>query len=116
LARVDLNGGEIELLAEDIHISSWAVSPDGRYVAYLEIIRSDPWACLHRLCVVTVDGTDMRVLDPEVMEDYGVSISWSADSTKIAYCPNHGVAVVELDDPVPRVLILCALLYSMDRA
>jgi dipeptidyl aminopeptidase/acylaminoacyl peptidase len=93
LVRVEVATGEITTLAEEANTWGWAVSPDGRWVAFAPFAGRDVGSISggNDLCVVPATGGERRVLAPYVRMNYGIAFSWSPDSSTLAYWDNGNV-------------------------
>lgn len=105
LARVEVATGEAIPLATDVQTGGWAVSPDGKYVAFTRLagVPVGTQTVVFDLCIVPIAGGQVQVLAPKTVMRYGIAFSWSPDSAMIAYWNNGEVCVVSLDGE-PRVL------------
>jgi dipeptidyl aminopeptidase/acylaminoacyl peptidase len=98
LVRVELATGAITTLAEEANTWGWAVSPDGRWVAFTRFAGRDVGSISsgHDLCLVSATGDQVRVLAPYVRMCYGLSFSWAPDALALAYWDNGEVFVTDL--------------------
>jgi len=106
LARVDLASGAVAPLA-DTRTRSWAVSPDGKFVAFARFMGGDPATAgaLFDLCVCPCSGGEVTVLVEHLAAWwFGPAFSWSPDSSMIAYRAGGAVSVVSLTGEGPRTL------------
>jgi dipeptidyl aminopeptidase/acylaminoacyl peptidase len=80
-----------------------ALSPDGRYIAFT----GSPWFGPRVLYVMHSDGTDLRQLTEESNFDVERGISWSPDSTAIAYSfgyPSGKIHLIDVDGTNDRII------------
>jgi dipeptidyl aminopeptidase/acylaminoacyl peptidase len=87
LAAVDVHSGAVRRLASDWSLSGWEVAPDGHAVAVLrdtgfDQTRQQSYFDLVVLCLSTGEATTIAT---RIAQEYGVGISWSPDSTQLAY-------------------------------
>ena len=94
LVQYDTQTDEVVNIFTDIPMRDFDLSPDGNWVVATTVV-GDEDAARHQLlhqCLVSSTGIDgnhqaiqARVLVPPYRESYGISTSWSPDSTRIAY-------------------------------
>ena len=86
LAVVHVTDGSVRSVARDVRPFWWAVSPDGRRVAYLTLAGTigDRVPVFH-LAVVNLQTGHQQVLDSAVMQEWGDAVRWSPDSRHLAY-------------------------------
>ncbi len=70
-----------ELIAELFSANSFALSPDGEQIAFAGGITSDAQG----LMVMNADGSNLRLLNPNLSGRYRPSLVWSPDSRTIAF-------------------------------
>ncbi|MFC1713811.1 prolyl oligopeptidase family serine peptidase, partial [Candidatus Poribacteria bacterium] len=92
IAVITMATGKTRRLTSELRPLGFDVSPDGKYVASLSFAGMEsPKAQqpLYDLYLVPLQGEPPRRLAQDVRQDYGVSISWSPDSSYLAY-RTHG--------------------------
>lgn len=87
LAFVEVETGQVRHLTEEVYTYGWALSPDGKTVAYLQFAGLTPHTglILWDLRVISLDGGESATLVREIPQMSGVSFSWSPDGTYLAY-------------------------------
>jgi dipeptidyl aminopeptidase/acylaminoacyl peptidase len=106
LTRIDIATGETCLLVDTL-TRDWAVSPDGRWVAFSRFLGGDPATAgaLFGLCVVPVTGGDVRVVAERLATWwFGPAFSWSPNSSLLAYRGDGVISVISLDGAAPHTL------------
>lgn len=79
LGLIEVATGEVCRLIKGIHFSDFAVAPDGKKVAVLDMLGGMIW-------VASLDGSGNHcVAEGVICHGYGMSLSWSPDSRYIAY-------------------------------
>ncbi len=112
LAVVDVRTGNVQHLAENWRIIGWKMAPDGNAVAVLRYteMESRLQQFYFTLMVLPLDGGAPRLLARRIPQAYGVSLSWSPDSSSLAYTTQErgatsGLFVVAADGSTePRAL------------
>ncbi len=87
LVSVDVDSGEVSLLAEDWLFRCWRPSPDGRHVACLRLVEHDDVSGRNMcdLMVIGVgDGKTVCVAEG-IGQSYTTAFSWSPDGTRLCY-------------------------------
>ena len=104
LACVDIASGRATPLAE-VTTTQWAVSPDGQRVAFMDY-RGETAGHRFDLCVVPCRGGEVTVLaEGLVTWLHGPALSWSPDSSMIAYRVSGAVSVAFPDSGETRRLL-----------
>lgn len=87
LALIDVNTGEMRLLAENWVFRHWRIAPDGRAAATLRMADRDDLRGknLCDLVVLSVDGSAVNTVSRGIGQNYCTGFSWSPDSSRIAY-------------------------------
>jgi dipeptidyl aminopeptidase/acylaminoacyl peptidase len=88
LALIDVATGQAHRLARRVKMVGFWVSPDGSHAAYTVLqddIRENTQEVLFDIRVVPLAGGTPRVLAARQPLTYGVSVSWSPDSKRLAY-------------------------------
>jgi len=98
LVRMEVATGEITTLAQEANTWGWAVSPDGRWVAFTPFAGRDVGRIGggNDLCLVPATGGEVSVLARYVRMNYGLSFSWAPDGAALAYWDNGEVFVTDL--------------------
>lgn len=94
LALVDLRAGSVQRLVEHAAIRAYALSPDGKYLAYtvLKGWEENSQQPSFDLIVREVGGGASRTLAKDLRIAYGIEWSWSPDSRSIAVISSGGLA------------------------
>jgi dienelactone hydrolase len=87
LAAVDVHSSAVRRLASDWSLSGWEVAPDGHAVAVLRDTGFDQTRqqSYFDLVVLSLSTGEATTIATRIAQEYGVGISWSPDSTQLAY-------------------------------
>ncbi len=85
LGVIDVQSGEVQRLARGLQMTgSYKLSPDGRYLVYLDLNPAAPNRASALLLMELSTGTS-RVLVPNVVQSFPGAMSWSPDGRRLAY-------------------------------
>jgi dipeptidyl aminopeptidase/acylaminoacyl peptidase len=111
LALVDVKTGKAERIVKDVRPLGYWLSPDNSMIAYTHFAGSkeNTQQIYYELKVVKIADKTSRMIVPQLMQDYGISVSWSPDSRSLAYTTEGQLAkgdcyVVGLDGGEPQLL------------
>lgn len=99
---IPVSGGRFrKLTGDEFQLREFAVSPDGRSIAFTAAIRRSDW----EIYVINSDGTDLRQLtDNQRVQD--IEPAWSPNSRQIAFTSNRDgnqeIYVMNADGRDPR--------------
>jgi Tol biopolymer transport system component len=74
-----------ERLTRDLRPRGYWISPDGSRVAYTTLKGDESWEILFDLCVRSLKDGSTRVVAPGLSFEYGITVSWSPDGTRLAF-------------------------------
>jgi len=108
LALIDVSTGKIERLVTAVKPLGYWTSPDGKYLAYMAWngIEENSQQPIYALSVLSLIDRKSRVVVAKVKQDYGISVSWSPNSSLLAYMTseNGDCFVVPAEGGDPRNL------------
>jgi dipeptidyl aminopeptidase/acylaminoacyl peptidase len=98
LAVLDVRTGTVARLVQRTAVRAWAISPDGRQVAYTVLKGAEPNAQQANLDLAVVDlgGGASRTLAVNARLGYGIEWSWSPDGRSIAYISSGQLGTGEI--------------------
>lgn len=87
LVSVEVDSGEVVLLAEDWLFRCWRPSPNGRHVACLRLVEHDDVLGKNMcdLMVIGVDDGRTVCVAGGIGQSYTTAFSWSPDGTRLCY-------------------------------
>ena len=87
LAILDLQAGKLNRVVRKRRPMAYWFSPDARYIAYTHFKTVEPNSqqIVYELSTVSLADARERVLIPNLRQEDGGSVSWSPDSTQLAY-------------------------------
>ncbi len=110
LVIVNTETGKGQILVEDSHITDYAISPNGRMVAYSTLSTKVPASQRYYYTFRVVDlvsGSD-RLMADKVQLHYGMEWSWSPKSDRIAFIEvekaGGRVSVASLNSQMPKAI------------
>lgn len=95
LVAYDMRDGTRTLLAQDVkggQSASW--SPDGRWVAYVGLVRENDGHARSEIFIVDTQTGQRRQLTDHPDDEFAPL--WSPDGAKIAFCRNHAISASRL--------------------
>jgi dipeptidyl aminopeptidase/acylaminoacyl peptidase len=111
LATLDLQTGKLNRMIRRRRPLGYWFSPDARYIAYTHFKNVEPNSqqIVYEFSVVSLSDAREHVLVPNLRQEDGGSVSWSPDSTQLAFLTSGPKAqpdcyVVKLDGSDPRNL------------
>lgn len=86
-AIVDIATGHAERIAQKARPAGSWLSPDGKYLAYMNLkgIKRGSRDLIFQLVTVDLSNRSQHILCENVLQDFGYNVSWSPDSKFIAY-------------------------------
>src|SRR5262249_5691177 len=84
LALIDVETGTVDRIVKQAMPRGYWISPDGSRVAYTTLKGDESGEILFDLCVRTLKDGSTRVVAPGLSLDYGITVSWSPDGTRVA--------------------------------
>jgi len=90
LGLIDVATGEFRRLMKEIYFNGFAVAPNNRAVAVIDLYERNLW-------VIPLDELQPRRLVEDVGSGYGVSFSWSPDSNFISYFHEGHFCIVDVE-------------------
>jgi dipeptidyl aminopeptidase/acylaminoacyl peptidase len=87
LAAVDVKTGEVRRIVTGVVPRWWAVSPDGRWLAFTHATAWDPTtsSSTMALSVAPIAGGDPLEIAPSIRQPWGSAVSWSPDGSSLAW-------------------------------
>ncbi len=87
LALIDVRTGKVDRLVTEIRPLGYWISPNGKYLAYMSWsgIEENTQQPLYELSLFSFSNHKSRTLVPKVEQEYGISVSWSPNSSFLAY-------------------------------
>jgi hypothetical protein len=110
LAILDLRTHRVTRIASRLKSEWWEFSPDGKYVGYTatlgwELTGQQP---IHQIAVYDPATGQTRMLAAKIHLNYGIEVSWSPDSSRIAYIDMAGakgqLVIMSIADGATRTL------------
>lgn len=85
MVSFDLNGQDKKVLFKSKYVNQWALSPDGRWLAFAELHKA--YVCAMPAPGQTIDlSADIKSVPvAPITRDAGYNLHWSADSKKVHY-------------------------------
>jgi dipeptidyl aminopeptidase/acylaminoacyl peptidase len=84
LALIDAETGTVDRIVKNDRPRGYWISPDGSSVALTTLKGDESWETLFDLCVRTLRDGSTRVVAPGLSLEYGITVSWSPDGTRLA--------------------------------
>lgn len=107
LALVDVETGAVRRIARRVRAMAWRVAPDGRRVAFSTRQPDGGTGTLvydrYDLHLVDVDGGAPRVVEPAMVQEYGLGFSFSPDGRRLAWHSRGALHVRALDGDTATV-------------
>ncbi|MAF11724.1 hypothetical protein CMK11_14855 [Candidatus Poribacteria bacterium] len=88
IALIAVDTGAADILARKRRARSIDLSPDGRCIAFMDLVAKEGVASqqyLYDLVVASMAGGEPRVLASGSPQSYAIGLSWAPDSSRIAY-------------------------------
>ena len=108
LALIDVNTGKVDRLVTEIKPLGYWISPNGKYLAYMAWsgIEENSQQPLYELSLFSLSDRKSRALAPKLKQEYGISVSWSPNSSFLAYTTseNGDCFMVSVDGGSPKNL------------
>jgi dipeptidyl aminopeptidase/acylaminoacyl peptidase len=108
LALIDVNTGKTDRLVTAAKPLGYWISPNGKYLAYTiwSGIEENSQQPIYQLGVLSLANRKSRVVVAKIKQDYGISVSWSPNSSLLAYTTseNGDCYVVPVEGGAPKNL------------
>ena len=109
LAIIDLNSGRVKRVASRVRVMGWHWSPDGARVAFSTRQPDGGRGLLvydnYDLFVVDTSGKQPpRLIVPRMVQEYGLTFSWSPNGRLLAFESDSSLHIVSRDSGDSRVL------------
>jgi dipeptidyl aminopeptidase/acylaminoacyl peptidase len=84
LALIDVEAGTVDRIVKQVRPRGYWISPDGSRVAYTTLKGEESEEPRFDLGIRTLKDGSTRVAAPGLRLDYGITVSWSPDGTRLA--------------------------------
>jgi dipeptidyl aminopeptidase/acylaminoacyl peptidase len=85
LALIDVEIGTVDRIVKQVRPRGYWISPNGSSVALTTLKGDESWEILFDLCVRSLKDGSTRVVAPGLSFEYGITVSWSPDGTRLAF-------------------------------